>query len=286
MESATAASSRTDHVWLESHRWISNDTAKKDKKTSTITVTPLINRKGLQDPRGDSRGHSIGHLGNGLAGLDMTVVQAEGEEFLKAGIDLLVHRGVLRGNLAELLEQPRATLVVVPLGVLQALAMLRAGLGGLDGTGLGMDRAGALHGRGRGGARDSSLLAVDRLLLLGRGGAGWRRLGRAVALRGRVVVHPPHVVEQVPSTRESISGHGSLASFPQAEVRVVSVAMESVGLALVTEEAGIGGKPQLGIHAGGNLAPVGLQVGVQVFTMVLVSSCTDTPQMVCRGTCW
>lgn len=41
---------------------------------------------------------------------------------------------------------------------------------------------------------------------------------------------------------------------------VVSVAVESVGFALVAEEACVGGETELGIHAGGDLAAVGFQV--------------------------
>lgn len=146
--------------------------------------------------------------------------------------------------------------------------MLRGG--GLDGAGLGMDGTSALHGRCGSRIRDtSSPLAAGSLLLLGLWGkAGRRGLGGAVALRGCVVVHSSHVVEQVPSTRESKSGHGSVASFPEAEVGVVSVAVESVGLTLVTEKTGVRGETQLGSHAIRDLAAIGLQVGVQVFAVI------------------
>lgn len=50
-------------------------------------------------------------------------------------------------------------------------------------------------------------------------------------------------------------------------MRVVAVAVEPVGLALVAEETGVGGELQLGVHAGGDLAAVGLQVRVQVFAV-------------------
>lgn len=65
-----------------------------------------------------SRGQSVRDLGNGLAGLNVAVVQTQREQFLKAGIDLLVHRGILWCDLAEILQQTRAALVVVALGVL------------------------------------------------------------------------------------------------------------------------------------------------------------------------
>ena len=78
-------------------------------------------------------------------------------------------------------------------------------------------------------------------------------------------MHTTHVVKQIPATREAVSGYGSVTSLEQAKVRVVSMAVESVGFPFVTEETRIGGELQLGIHAGGHLAPVGLQVRVQVF---------------------
>jgi hypothetical protein len=66
-----------------------------------------------------------------------------------------------------------------------------------------------------------------------------------------------------------------------------------MGFTLVAEEACVGGETQLVVHAGGVLAPVGLQVGVQVFTVQVESvsrwmsgwegiECHDWP----RGTCW
>lgn len=63
------------------------------------------------------QGHSILHLRN-LAGIDATVVDPQGIKLLKAGIDLLMHRGILRGDLAEILEQALTALVVVPFSVL------------------------------------------------------------------------------------------------------------------------------------------------------------------------
>lgn len=146
----------------------------------------------------------------------MAVVQTEGKQFLKAGIDLLVQGGVLRCDLPEFLEESRPTLVIVPLGGLQALAVLCVRLGSLGETGLGMHGAGAFHRRCRGGARHSPL-AAGGFFLLGWGCCpGGRGLGRAVSLRGRVVVYPPHVVVQVPSTWESVSGNGPFTSLPEA----------------------------------------------------------------------
>lgn len=80
-------------------------------------------------------------------------------------------------------------------------------------------------------------------------------------------MHAPHVVVQIPSTRKSESRNGTITSLPQAQVGVVSVAMESVGLALMAEQACIGGETQVGFQAGGGLAAVGLQVGIQIFVV-------------------
>lgn len=86
-------------------------------------------------------------------------------------------------------------------------------------------------------------------------------------LRGSVVVDSAHVVVEVPAAGESIARDGAVAALEEAEVRVVAMAMEAVSLALVAEETGVGGELQLGVHAGGDLAAVGLQVRVQVFAV-------------------
>lgn len=175
-----------------------------------------------------SSGHSIWHVGVDLAGLDLTEVQAEGEQLLEAGVDLLMHGDILGVDLGKFLDQTGAAGVVVVLGCAQALSMLGGSLGSLDGTGVGVDGAGALHGWGRGRTCDASSLAAGSrgrgILLLGWNG-NWRSLGRAVALGGDVIVDTTHVVVQVPSTWESISRNGAFATLPQAEVGVVSMAM-------------------------------------------------------------
>lgn len=150
-----------------------------------------------------------------MAGLEVAVLQTEGVQLLKAGIDLLMHRGILGGDLGQFINQTGTALVVVALRVLETLAVLGRGLGSLGGTSVGVNRAGALHVRGRGGTRDPSSLAVGRggILLLGRDarrslrGAGLRaRLGSGPLARN-VVVNTFHVVMQVPSTGESKSRH-------------------------------------------------------------------------------
>ena len=47
---------------------------------------------------------SVGDLSNSLAGLSLTEGDSESDELLKAGIDLVMHGRVLRGNVAELLK--------------------------------------------------------------------------------------------------------------------------------------------------------------------------------------
>lgn len=55
----------------------------------------------------------------------MAVVQSQGNKLLKASIHLLMHSGILRHDLANLLEQPRTAVVVVALRILQALSVVR-----------------------------------------------------------------------------------------------------------------------------------------------------------------
>lgn len=154
--------------------------------------------------------------------------------------------------------------------------MVRSGLvRGLERVGL---RGGpsALHGGGARGAEDA-LLAAQVFLLLGcvaGGGRGGRGFGGAGVLGGGVVVDSTHVVVEVPAAGEAVARDRAVASFKEAEVGVVAVAVEAVGLALVTEETSVGGELELSVHAGRDLAAVGLQVRVQVFA-VFVSSQPD-----------
>jgi hypothetical protein len=39
-----------------------------------------------------------------MAGLEVAVLQAEGIQFLQAGVDLLMHGGILGGNLGEFID--------------------------------------------------------------------------------------------------------------------------------------------------------------------------------------
>lgn len=218
----------------------------KSSKIHPASYFPGLEDKGYRSSEAiSSRGNSIGQLGNGIASLEVAVLQTQGVQFLQTGVDLLVHGGILGGNLGEFINQTGAALIVVPLGVLETLAVLGSSLGSLAGTGLGVNRAGTLHSRGRGGARNPSSLAAGsrRILLLGwstgrgLGGAGLGSGLGSGTLAGNVVVDTLHVVVQVPSTGESKSGYGSLTSLEQAQVGAFTVAVHSMGFALVAEEA-------------------------------------------------
>lgn len=76
------------------------------------------------------------------------------------------------------------------------------------------------------------------------------------------------MVVEVPTAGETVAWDRTVASFEEAEVGVVAMAVKAVGFALVTEEAGVGRELELSVHAGGDLAAVGLQVRVKVFTVL------------------
>jgi hypothetical protein len=78
-----------------------------------------------------------------------------------------------------------------------------------------------------------------------------------------VVVDALHVVPEVPLAGESISGHGTLTSLVDAKERLVTMAMESVGLTLMAKEAR--SRREAGALARLGLAAVGLQVRVHEF---------------------
>lgn len=172
------------------------------------------------------RRQSIWHLGHRLTGFNVAVIQAKGNQFLEAGIDLLMHGCVLGSDIGQFLKQTGATIIVIALCVLQPLAILRCA--SLGRAGLRVHGAGALHALARGGACDFPFAVAGGLLFLVLGllRTGWRgRLRGTVPLGRGVVVHPPHVVVQVPSSWESESWNRPFTSFPQAKVWIVSVTM-------------------------------------------------------------
>ena len=80
-------------------------------------------------------------------------------------------------------------------------------------------------------------------------------------------MHTLHVITLVPATREAIAILGPFAIREEANVRVVSVVMESMGLPFMSEETSIG--RESGVRtirvSGILLAFVWSQMGVQIF---------------------
>jgi hypothetical protein len=62
---------------------------------------------------------------------------------------------------------------------------------------------------------------------------------------------------------EAISGNTAFATFIGTEVGFVAMSMHGVGFTLMAEEARSG--RETGVLTGNNLAPVGLQMGVDKF---------------------
>jgi hypothetical protein len=81
-----------------------------------------------------------------------------------------------------------------------------------------------------------------------------------------IVVNTLHVVAQVPLARESVARNSTLTALVNTKERLVAVAMESVGLALMAEEAS--SRRKAGALARLGLAAVGLQVRVNEFVIV------------------
>ena len=93
--------------------------------------------------------------------------------------------------------------------------------------------------------------------VVGGGGLGRRRRGPII------IVNAPHMVPEVPLPGKSISWVGPFTSLISAKIRLISVAVHSVGLTLVSEQAG-GGR-EAGILTRVGLATVRLQVRVHKF---------------------
>lgn len=208
---------------------------------------------------------AVSDLGRSLAGFNVAVVKSKCNELLKAGIDLLMHGRILGRDVGEFLEQPGPAVVVVSLRILESLVVMsRSLLGSLERVGLGLGGTSALHGGGSSDTSNSALASAR--LLLGRSSSGGSIRGAVPVRRGKVV-HTSHVVEQIPSAGESVTRNRPVTTLKQAQVGVVSVTVESMGFALVAEKACVRRELQLSIHAGGHLAAVWLQVGVQVFAV-------------------
>lgn len=113
-------------------------------------------------------------------------------------------------------------------------------------------------------------------LVLGSSGAGSRTLGWGClgCLFRSVAVHTLHVVQKVVLPRESVVMGGAVAVLEFAEVWLVSVSVEAVGFALMTQETGGGGEAV--VVAVLVLAAEGLDVRINilaVWLLLVVNSC-------------
>jgi hypothetical protein len=89
-------------------------------------------------------------------------------------------------------------------------------------------------------------------------------------------VNSLHVVPKVPLARETAAENRSFTALVHAEERLVPMAMQAVGFALVAKEAGSGGEP--GALTSLSLASVGLQVGVNKLAVMVVSVSLQEPR--------
>lgn len=64
-------------------------------------------------------------------------------------------------------------------------------------------------------------------------GAGWRRAASTAV----IVVHALHVVSQIPLTRESAAWNSALTALVDAKEGLVAMSVQSMGLALVSQQA-------------------------------------------------
>lgn len=101
------------------------------------------------------------------------------------------------------------------------------------------------------------------LLAFGSVGRGRGSAGIALSCGSLVIVHPLHVVPEIPMAWEAISGDTALTMFIGTKIGFVAVAMHSVGFTLMTEKAGRG--RETGVLTSNNLALVWLQMGVDKF---------------------
>lgn len=78
-------------------------------------------------------------------------------------------------------------------------------------------------------------------------------------------MNTPHMVMEVPATGESVARNRSFTGWEMAEVGVFSVAMHAMCFSLMAEEASV--RRKVGVNTLSNFAPVGLQVGVEIFAI-------------------
>ena len=141
---------------------------------------------------------------------------------------------------------------------------------------LGFLRRGALLGSlaaGVGLGVGSISLTLASLGWLRSGRCSWRRATGASV----VVVDALHVVLEVPLSRESISRQAALATVILAKERLLAVAMESVGLTLMSKKAGSGRETSSLASVG--LASIWLEVRVDKFAILMLGGGTGQPRI-------
>lgn len=77
-------------------------------------------------------------------------------------------------------------------------------------------------------------------------------------------MHSPHMILEVPLSRESVSKYSTVASFVCTKIGLITMTMHGVRFALVAEQTGSGRK--LRIFTRLNLTTIGLKMRVDKFT--------------------
>ena len=174
-------------------------------------------------------------------------------------------KGEVIAGLERLLLSLQPGVTVVPVLSNHENLMLALNLGtGLDGIALGRTRL--LHDMG---ARLGNLLAFLTTILLVWAWlrARWRLVIKASFRLWRGPgMNSLYMVIQIPSTRKSIVWCSAVASFIVAKMGHLSMAMQSMGLSLMTETTCSRRKPGIGtLWSILGLAAVRLQVRIKVF---------------------
>jgi hypothetical protein len=225
-------------------------------------IHPLMDRSRRQS----------GHLGCRRAGFKLAIIQSQSNELLKAGIDLLMHRGILRSNRADRLEKSRTAVVVIPFRSLESLSVVCRSVRRLRRIPLRGGGTASLNRLTTDSSSPGNFSLAHGILLLGALAASGGCLRGTGLFRRSEVVNPLHMIEKVPSAGKSISWDRPVTSFKNAEMGIVSVTVKSVSFPFVAEKAGIGRKVQFLGHAGRDLAPVRFQVGIQVFAFGILAA--------------
>ena len=112
-------------------------------------------------------------------------------------------------------------------------------------------------------ARGFLLIGLSLLPLDSRWG---RRRSGSWVRRTVIVVHPPHMISKVPLTWETVPWLGTVTAVIRAEVRLFSMAVHGMGLALMTQQTG--SRRESRVLAPFVLASIGLKVGINKFAAV------------------